>query len=140
MNTAIVYYSFGGATRRYAEALAAKRDADIYEVKEAKKRGMISAFFNGCPAAMHQKGSALAGKFPDLSPYETILLACPVWAGFPAPAFNTVANQLPSGKKIEIYLTSGSGNAEKCHEAVKALVEKSGSTVVSLSDVKTDKK
>lgn len=45
MKTAVVYYSFKGSTKRFAENLAKERNADLFEVKESKKRSMLGSFF-----------------------------------------------------------------------------------------------
>lgn len=135
MKTAVVYYSFKGSTKRFAENLAKERDADLFEVKEAKKRSMLGSFFSGAPAAMKQKAAALQGDPIDLNSYDTIAMAAPVWAGFPAPAFNAIIPMLPSGKTVEVFLISGGGET-KSKDKVKALIEKSGSIVSGITDIK----
>ena len=135
MKTAIVYYSFKGSTKRFAENLAKERNADLFEVREAKKRGMLGSFFSGAPAAMKQKASALQGDPIDLNAYDMIVMAAPVWAGFPAPAFNAIVPMLPSGKTVEVFLISGGGET-KSKDKVKALIEESGSIVSDITDIK----
>lgn len=84
---------------------------------------------------MKQKAAALQGDPIDLNSYDTIAMAAPVWAGFPAPAFNAIIPMLPSGKTVEVFLISGGGET-KCAEKVKALIEKSGSIVSGITDIK----
>jgi len=135
MKTAVVFYSYSGNTKKAAEAEAASRSADIFEVKETKKRGFFSAFFKGCPDAMKQRPSELAGKPIDLSGYDRIVILSPIWAGFPAPAFNGIVQMLPAGKEVELIFVSGSGDSKKNAEKIKAYVEKTGSRVVGYRDV-----
>lgn len=135
MKTAIIFYSFGGFTKNFAKEEAVLKNADVFEVKECKKRSLLGAFFKGCPAAIKQKPVPLQGEPIDLSAYDTILVAAPVWAGFPAPAFNSIVTMLPPGKEIEIVLTSGSGKSTKCTQSVKRLVEKTGSKVTGIRDI-----
>lgn len=138
MKTAIVFYSFGGATRKYAQAEAGIRNAQLFEIKEAKRRTIFGAFIKGCPAAMRQKSVPLKDSPIDLQSFDTIIIAAPVWAGFPAPAFNSIIDMLPAEKEVEIHLVSGSGDSSKCHGAVKSLIEKNGSKVTHFKDIKSD--
>lgn len=136
MKTAIVYYSFRGSTKKYCESLAKESGADIFEVTEKKHRGMFRAFFPGCPDAMKQKASVLAGEPIDLTSYDKIIIASPVWASMPAPAFNSIVKMLPAGKEAEIHLVSGGGSTPlESREKISALVEKSGSKVVAFKDI-----
>jgi DhnA family fructose-bisphosphate aldolase class Ia len=136
MKTAIVYYSLKGSTKKYCESLAKESGADIFEVTEKKHRGMFSAFIPGCPDAMKQKASLLAGEPIDLTSYDKIVISSPVWAGMPTPAFNSIVKMLPAGKEVEIHLVSGGGSTEaEAHAKVTALVEKSGSKVVAFKDI-----
>lgn len=135
MKTAVVFYSFSGNTSKLAQDVAAARNADLFEVKEAKKRGLLGAFFKGCPDAMKQRPSLLAGAPLDLSGYDRIVIAAPIWAGFPAPAFNSIVQMLPKNKDIELIFISGGGASDKCAEKVKALIEQTGSRVVSYKDI-----
>jgi flavodoxin len=136
MKTAIVYYSFRGSTKKYCESLAKEISADIYEVTEKKHRGIFRAFFPGCPDAMKQKASVLNGEPIDLTSYDKIIIASPVWASMPAPAFNSIVKMLPAGKETEIHLVSGGGSTTaETRDKVTALVEKSGSKVVAFKDI-----
>ena len=58
MKSAIPFYSFGGATRKEAAKRAAQNGADVFELVEAKKRGIFSAFLSGCPQALGRKAPA----------------------------------------------------------------------------------
>lgn len=135
MNTAVVYYSFSGTTARYAIEKFQHLDADLIEVSEAKKPTLPGAFLKGCPMAMRQAASILRD-LPDLSPYDRIVIACPVWAGFPAPAFNAILKLIPSGKSVEIHLVSGSGDTSKAHERIARKIADAGLTLTGYQDIK----
>lgn len=132
--TVLLFYSYGGSTKRLAIIIAAERHADLFEIRELKKRGIISAFFRGCPDAMAQRSVPLSGQFPDLSGYDRAIVACPVWSGFPAPAFNSIIRSLPQGMPVEVILVSGGGETPKCKDKVRALIESMGCTCVSITD------
>lgn len=137
MKTVILYYTFGGATKKEAERLADELQAQAYRVKEARGRGLLSAFFLGSPAAVHRKKVEVQPIPVDLMDYDKIIIGCPIWAGYPAPAFNTVAELLPTGKEVELFFCSGSGDRQKSEQETRELIEKKGCTVVSCRNVKT---
>ena len=136
MKTAVIYYSFGGMTRKFAEKKAAELSAELVEIKEAKPRNIFTAFLPGCTQAMAQKAVALKEPLPDFSDFGRIIVMMPIWAGFPAPAFNSVVEKLPAGKELELYLVSGSGNSLKCREKVEAFIRKQGLTLTKYQDIK----
>lgn len=133
--TMILFYSFGGSTRTWAENEAATRGASLYEVREARKRNIFTAFLSGCPMAMHQKTPRLAEAIPDLTEYETIVLAAPVWAGFPAPAFNAMVAALPRGAKVEVVLRSSGSGTANARPQVEAAIRAQGAEVASYTDL-----
>ena len=140
MKTIILYYTFGGSSKKEANRLASTmQDCTVYQVKEAKKRRMLSAFFSGCPKAMKRKGSKIQPLDCNLEEYEKIILIAPIWAGFPAPAFNSIVELLPAGKKVELYLCSASGEAKKGVEGTCQLIKDRGCELLGYHDVKTGK-
>ncbi len=138
MKTAIIYYTFGGSTKKEAERLAAERGAPLIGVKEKRGRSLLSAFVPGCYQAMRRKKAAIRPIQASLTEFDRIIIGCPVWAGYPAPAFNAIVELLPSGKEVEVFLCSGGGETPKSGEGTRALIEKKGCTVVSCRDVRTN--
>ena len=58
MKTAILYYTFGGYSKKIALQLVTEEEnAEVFEVKEQKKRNMLTAVFSGCPMAAKRKAS-----------------------------------------------------------------------------------
>ncbi len=137
MKTAIIYYTFGGSTRKEAERLAAQINAPLYRVKEARSRSFLGAFVPGGYQAMRRKAAAIRPLDIRLQEFDRIVIGCPVWAGYPAPAFNAIVNLLPEGKEVEVFLCSGGGETPKSGQGTKALIERKGCTMVSYRDVKT---
>ena len=137
MKTVILYYTFGGSTKKEAERLAQELHAPVYRVREAKNRPFLSAFIPGGSLAMHRKSVAI--KTPDvrLAEFDRIIIGCPIWAGYPAPAFNAIAELLPAGRQTELFFCSGGGDSQKSERGTRELIEKRGCTVVSYRDVKT---
>jgi len=137
MKPAILYYSFGGATRKEAQKRAAESGADVYEILEAKKRGIISAFLSGCPQALGRKASAIRPLEIDWSAYSDVTLMAPVWAGHPAPAFNATLELIPKDKMLHIVLCSGGGETPNSKEGTIDMLRKLGYALSSYEDVRT---
>lgn len=139
MKTAVVYYSYTGNTRELASQKAEEEKADLFEVKEAKQRSVFSAYVFGSFSAMRQKKAAVLPVTFSLSDYDKIIVAVPIWAGSPAPAFHNILELIPAGKKVELIFTSGSGDSGRSKSKTLALAAQKGLTVTGYQDVKTAK-
>ena len=136
MKELILYYSFGGSTRKYAEERAEKDGADLREIKEISKRNGFTVWIPGVFQAARKSKTAIE-PIDDLENYDKIILAGPVWAGGAVPAINSAAAVLPKDSKVELVLLSGSGKdyGKDLAEAVKA----NGCEVTSVVNIKTGK-
>ena len=137
MTTAILYYSFGGYTRLTAQKLAADCAADLIELQPEKHYNLFTTFLRGCPAARQQKGVALRPLTADLHDYTRFILAAPVWAGYPAPPFNSALALLPANSTLEVVLTSGSGKSAR--QQTIAFIEAAGHRVLNYQDIRAEK-
>ena len=138
MKSIVLYYSYGGHTKKAAEKLARAQGADVEAIQTVKRHGKLTTYLVDCPKALRGKGTPIVPIKADLTQYDMITLASPVWASNPAPAFNEVVTQLPKGKNVQVLLVSASGegatsrNAEK----IRKRIRHQGCTVVSYKDVK----
>ncbi len=139
MKTLVAYYSFSGKTAKLAKERAEKEGADLWEIVPLKRYSLFTAYLRGARQAMKQVATAIEKPKADLDSYEKIILAAPVWAGFPAPPFNAAAELLPAGKKVEIIFCSASGGPTKGAQATKELIEKRGCEVLGYEDLKPKK-
>lgn len=140
MKTLVLYYSFTGNTRALAKKLAEENGWEAVEIKEAKKRSVFSAFAFGCPMAIHYRASELAPVSIDFSDVEKVVVASPIWAACPAPAFNAIISLLPQGMKVEIAFTSSGGSNGKCKQAVTEKLSAMGLELLGISDYISQKK
>lgn len=140
MKTIVMYYTFGGASKKEAERIAAEdKDAVLCEVQEKKKRNMFTAFFPGCPQAMKRSASEIKEILYNLTDYERIVIVAPIWAGFPVPAFNAIVNLLPAGKEVELFFCSGGGEAPKSEEGTKKIIQDRNCKLIAYHDIRTSK-
>lgn len=81
------------------------------EITEKKNRSLLSSF-SGCPKALHRKASKIAPAQIEQDA-DRFIVGCPIWAGFPAPAFNAIIPLIPDGKEVELFFCSGGGEEPK---------------------------
>ena len=138
MNTVVLYYSYGGHTKKVAEKLARTQGAELVEIKTKVRRPLPLLFVYDCALALMHKTTAIEPIAQDLSGYDMITLASPVWASNPAPAFNAVVKLLPKGKNVQVVLVSGGGpgSAKRSEKATKHRIKDQGCRLVAYKEVK----
>jgi len=136
MKTIILYYSYSGKTKALALKKAGDINADIEEIIEEKKLSFLGSFFIGAPSAIKRKTVKIKPITANLNNYEQIIIMAPVWASHPAPAFNNIVENLPSGKKIEIIMVSAGGGTKKTAEKTTKLIASRGCDLINYADVK----
>ncbi len=124
MKTAVIYYSFEGNTAFAAEKLAGLTGADLIRIealKEPPKKGLARLLVGG-RGAIFREHPPISEISADLSGYERVFLACPVWAGTYPPAVGTFMQEYPIRKK-QLYFVGVSGSG-KCDKMVTDLAMK----------------
>jgi len=137
MKTLVLFYSFSGNTRKLASQKAAETGADIEEITETKKMFVLKAYIFGAYRAMKRKKSEIKPIKSQLENYEKIIIMSPVWASHPAPAFNSIVEQLPAGKKVELVMVSAGSGTQSSAEGTKKLITARGCEVTDYIDIKT---
>lgn len=135
MRTVVAYYTLGGTSRKLAEARAKTLGAPAIAVEETRKRNIVAAFSVGCFQALKQKPSAVKPISDKITGCDRLVVFAPVWAGMPAPAFNSLAAALHQGQEVEVVLVSGGGKSQAAPK-VRAQLEGRGVKVLGISDVK----
>ncbi|WP_051650846.1 flavodoxin family protein [Lachnoclostridium phytofermentans] len=135
--TLVMYYSFTGHTKEMAEKQAKKNNADSVEIKESKKRSKWNAYLKGCVQARKQSSTKIDEVNIDFTKYERILIGAPIWAGYPAPAFNSMIDMIPSGKEVELFFLSGSGSTAKTRNKIKKYLSDHHIKVSKYMDLKS---
>lgn len=138
MKAVIAYYSLEGNIKHVARAVGNLIGADLIELRPVKPypTGKVSKYISGRAAMAHAKPE-LEPYDADLSAYDTVIVATPVWAGNPAPPINTfIANADLSEKRIGIIVSSMSGNGGKCIDRIKEMIGKEPEVVLDLQEPK----
>ncbi|MBO4562018.1 MAG: flavodoxin family protein [Clostridia bacterium] len=137
MNTLVLYYSLTGRTHYEAKRKAEALSGELYEVREQRRRSLLSANIFGPGQARKRALVFVEPIAVRMEEYDRIVILCPIWGGYPAPAFNSIVAELPAGKEVEIVLTSDTGRAKALDE-LKTRVERMGVTVTRLEVIRTE--
>ena len=110
MKSIVIYYSYGGNTRKIAEEIQKKLGADVAEIETVKP-------YTGSYNDVVDQGQreVESGFMPEIKPfevdldvYDTVILGTPVWWYTFAPAMKTFLNNTDlSGKKVYPFATNG---------------------------------
>ena len=131
MKTLILYYSYEGHTEDFAAALGNKLDADIERIRlrePYRKMGFIKFLVLG-----YKTVRGILPKFEnlesDLSQYDEIVVAGPVWAGRVSPPITGLfTSGVIAGKRVRYYYTHQGGDSVVCDIASKLIGE--GNTLI----------
>jgi hypothetical protein len=137
MKGAILYYSLNGSTAKFVHDMAEKNGFKSYRFTEKKKRTVFNAFLKGSRQAMKREAVELNPVEINWTGVERIVVACPIWAGYPVPAFNSMIKLLPKKMPIELYFISGSGSSANSRAETEKLLADEGYNIVSYTDVVT---
>ncbi|MEA5060364.1 hypothetical protein SDC9_114170 [bioreactor metagenome] len=138
MKTLIIYYTFGGSTKKEADSIAKELGAATCQVKESHRRSILGAFIPGVFQAAGRKRVGIEPLQVDLREFDKIMIGCPIWAGYPAPAFNSIIDALPSGKDIELFFCSGGGGTPKSRQGTEEMIKSKDCKLLSYRDVFTN--
>lgn len=80
-NTLIVYYSQTGQSKRIAELLGKRLNADLAEIQTVRTYNddMWKADEEAKQELKEGRLPELRGKLPDITPYKTVIIGGPVW-------------------------------------------------------------
>ncbi len=123
MKTAIIYHSHSGITRGVAEKIHESLASEMIEVTPKKAYSPLMLVPKGCYRAMKRIKDPVHPKTIDVSGYDNIVVASPVWAGKPTPVINGAIDALSGcqGKKAFVILTCR--NAKSGIEALVPFIE-----------------
>ena len=106
MKQAVVFFSRDGSTKVFAQAIADKFGAGVYELIETNP---IKGFMAAAWGAITGKKSELINDFADeVSGCDKIFVGTPVWGGKATPAVNMFFDKAQiKGKQIVFFTVQG---------------------------------
>lgn len=115
----VVCYSLTGRTRRICGCVAKALGADYAEMKEPVRRSKLSAYTLGMLGALRRKNGSLRPVAADISTYDCLVVACPVWAGNLPPVVNVFLREYQLAGKTVYGLVTFGGNAGKAADCLR---------------------
>lgn len=137
VNSLIIFFSYTGRTHYEAKRLWERVGGELYEIWEQKHRSRLSAYLFGPGQARRRAVPVIEPVAVSLDEYDKIYILCPIWGGWPAPAFNAIVRELTPGADVELIFTSDSGRMKDIN-AVAKRVELQGVRVTGAKVVKTE--
>ena len=141
MRTAVFYYSRTKKTEIAAKALAEKISGDLIEIEDLKSRKGILGWIRAGRDARGNKVTQIEPSSFDTSNYDTLCFGSPVWAGKPAPAFNTMIKNFEIvGKDVIIFLTCNRTYEKALDIMSNAIKSEGGNIIKKFAIVESGKK
>jgi flavodoxin len=114
MKSCIAYYSRIGNTEIAAQYLAEKIGAKVIKLEDKTNYGGIIGFIKGgMNASKAKKAEMDSSIYDEISTFERIILATPVWAGKTTPAMNAVLENVDfEGKEVYVMTTQAKASVE----------------------------
>ena len=137
MKGVVIYYSFSGSTAMFAKRLAKENGWTVVPVTEKKKRTVFGTFIRGTKQSRKRELAEINRVKLDWSGMQKVAIACPIWGGYPAPAFNSIMKLVPKKMPIELYFVSGSGSSAASRAETEQLLKDDGYNIVSYTDIMT---
>lgn len=127
--TALIYYSLDGHTHFVAQKISKQLDCPkirLHLKKEFSKTNKFLQYFWAGKSAAFKNKPPLANKEMDLSLYDTLIIATPVWAGnISSPVRSFLCSYAIEGKQVYLVATNSGGPFEKCFATMRKLLPKS---------------
>lgn len=126
MKAVVVYYSLDGSTERFAKRIAEKTGADLIRLKPVKdfpKENGFKKFFLGGMSTIFKQKPKLSNGPLDLSPYDTVVVGTPVWAGgMASPVYSAMRRNSFTDKDVYLFACHASEEPGKCFDQLAALL------------------
>lgn len=131
--TLVLYYSATGTTKKRAEDVAQKLNADIAEIHPAKPYSKADLDWHDPKSRtsieQHQHGIRVDIKddLPDISQYDNIVIGHPIWWAIPPRFIAATIDHLDlNGKNLATFGTSGSSPYDRAQANVERTVKENG--------------
>ena len=136
--TLIVYHSRTGYTRRVAQALARRLDADIDEIRIVQPLGGAAGYAMCALEAMAGLAPALRPGSRNPAAYELVIVGTPVWFwSLSSPVRSWLeSRRLPH--RVAFFCTMGGSGAQRVFSTMAQLAGKEPAATLALLDREVD--
>ena len=125
MKTLIIYFSRTGMTRKVAENLRTKLNADIEEIKDPTDRAGVVGYFRCGKESIKKILAPIEDIKSDLTTYDLVIIGTPIWGwNMSSPVRSFVTNYTGKLSRIAVFCTQGGSGADKAVAEIETLVGK----------------
>lgn len=136
----VVYFSRTGYTRKVAEEIAARCDADIESIRDVRSRSGIFGYFRSAREALKKRVTDIQSPTKNPSDYELIILGTPVWASnVSSPMRSYINAQRERFPQVALFCTLGGSGANKVLGDMSALCGKRPVGTIAVTDAQIKK-
>jgi flavodoxin len=136
--TLIVFHSRSGYTRRVAQALARRMDADLEEIRIVQPMGGALGYAMCAIEAMAGLTPALRPAQHDPSAYELVVVGTPVWFwSLSSPVRSWLERHRPK-HRVAFFCTMGGSGAQRVFAAMTELARRVPAATLALRDSEID--
>ena len=129
--TLIVYYSLTGNTKTGCEVLQKELMSDVLEIRDLVNRSGGWGFARSAFGSLFGLHTKIDPEQPDMSAYQNIIIASPIWTGKLSMAIRTFIDKNRfDNKKVILYTTTNAEEKEKYKEKNRNLLREKGGEVV----------
>ena len=140
MKSLVVYYSRTNITKKLAETIANKTDADIEEIIPKTNYNGKIGYARGGKDAISSKVIDLETQKYNPEDYDMVYLGCPVWASRPAtPLYSYIKHNEGKFKNVKFFATAGSSGFEGTFKHMEeASIKPQKTLALTTKEVKKD--
>jgi flavodoxin len=106
MSRCVIFHSYSGVTRLLAQKIKDACGADLIEVMPKRSYNAVTVYVVGGYRAMKDALDPIEQKKIDVTGYDLVILATPVWAGKPTPVMNAAISALKGYEKKKVVLVA----------------------------------
>ncbi|MBR4447952.1 flavodoxin [Methanobrevibacter sp.] len=140
MKSLVAYYSRTNVTKKLAEDIAKKTNADIEEIiPKVNYQGKLG-FMRGGKHALSEKIIDIENMKFDPADYDVVYIGSPIWAGkTSAPVISYLKQNEGKFSNVKFFMTAGSPDFEKAFEQMEKFSAKPLKTLgLTTKEVKKD--
>ena len=135
----VVYFSRTGYTRKIAEELAGRCNADLEAVEDVRPRSGLFGYLRSGREAYRKELIEIRPTVRDPSAYDVVILGTPVWAGHvSSPIRAYLAAHGRTLERVACFCTQGGSGAEKVLAEMAGLCGQEPLASLALNDREID--
>jgi flavodoxin len=120
--TLVVYYSRSGKTKRVANDIAARLNAETEEIVPEKNVRGISGLMTLVGDAIKKRSMPIADPAKDPAEYDLVIVGTPVWGGTAStPVITYLQKYKEKLRQVAYFFTAGGAKAETVSTSLETL-------------------